>query len=284
MTAKVITFTAIKGGVGKTTLSYNLADFLARIDNNIKVLLVDLDFQASLSSNYDLSDEQLAKCNLFPYLLAVGKNTELPELQPMRISNIEADEHIDGLSYIDDHHTEELGQLLPSSTQRQFLLYRTLNNLNLLDKYDYIICDTHPDTFLASQNAVVISDFVISPLEPSRYGVESLIKTSQQFDELKNLMINPMSNESYITAKLYFVGNKFKRNTRSSQTLEKQLKQADTLAIFPERELFNKANTSSCSIFYYHDHFSMNKAETASNRKAIQEIIPDFQGIYKVIQ
>ncbi|WP_411756602.1 ParA family protein [Staphylococcus simulans] len=40
---EIITFTAIKGGVGKNTLSYNFAGYLA--DSNHKVLMIDLDHQ-----------------------------------------------------------------------------------------------------------------------------------------------------------------------------------------------------------------------------------------------
>lgn len=44
---EIITFSAIKGGVGKTTLSYNFAEYLSSI--NKKVLLIDMDHQCNLS-------------------------------------------------------------------------------------------------------------------------------------------------------------------------------------------------------------------------------------------
>jgi cellulose biosynthesis protein BcsQ len=45
----ILTLAALKGGVGKTTLSANLAAFFA-LDRAKRVLLIDLDFQGSLSS------------------------------------------------------------------------------------------------------------------------------------------------------------------------------------------------------------------------------------------
>lgn len=48
---KIITFAAIKGGVGKTTLAYNYAEWLA--EQNYQVLLIDLDHQCNLTQTYD---------------------------------------------------------------------------------------------------------------------------------------------------------------------------------------------------------------------------------------
>ena len=43
MSGKVISFINMKGGVGKTTLSIGIADFLA--DNDKKILIIDADPQ-----------------------------------------------------------------------------------------------------------------------------------------------------------------------------------------------------------------------------------------------
>ncbi|MBS0956874.1 ParA family protein, partial [Lactiplantibacillus plantarum] len=48
---KVITFTAIKGGVGKTTLTLNYGDWLAQ--HGKKVLLIDLDHQCNLTTVFE---------------------------------------------------------------------------------------------------------------------------------------------------------------------------------------------------------------------------------------
>ena len=48
---KIITFTAIKGGVGKTTLTLNYGDWLAK--HGKKVLLIDLDHQCNLTTVFE---------------------------------------------------------------------------------------------------------------------------------------------------------------------------------------------------------------------------------------
>lgn len=52
---KIITFTAIKGGVGKTTLTFNYASWLAKHDK--KVLLIDLDHQCNLTTLFQTTQK-----------------------------------------------------------------------------------------------------------------------------------------------------------------------------------------------------------------------------------
>ncbi|TVX18848.1 ParA family protein, partial [Streptococcus pneumoniae] len=47
---KIITFAAIKGDVGKTTLTFNYGEWLARKGH--KVLFIDLDHQCNLTQCY----------------------------------------------------------------------------------------------------------------------------------------------------------------------------------------------------------------------------------------
>src|SRR5580765_5865243 len=51
---KVISITNLKGGVAKTTIVYNLAGVLA--ERNARVLLVDMDYQANLTTLFEGED------------------------------------------------------------------------------------------------------------------------------------------------------------------------------------------------------------------------------------
>ena len=53
---EIITFSAIKGGVGKTTLAFNYGEWLAK--NGKHVLFIDLDHQSNLTQTYNIYDNQ----------------------------------------------------------------------------------------------------------------------------------------------------------------------------------------------------------------------------------
>ncbi|MFL2020196.1 ParA family protein [Weissella hellenica] len=73
---QIMTFTGSKGGVGKTTLVFNYAAWLAQ--NNYHVLLIDGDFQANLSATYDLITNENT---LLDVLLVVNPSSDqLPKI------------------------------------------------------------------------------------------------------------------------------------------------------------------------------------------------------------
>ena len=51
---QVISFMAIKGGVGKTTMAFQFAKYLQ--ENNKSTLLIDLDSQKSLTGTFETKD------------------------------------------------------------------------------------------------------------------------------------------------------------------------------------------------------------------------------------
>ena len=60
----IISMMGIKGGIGKTTLAYNFAEYLAQ-EQEKKVLLMDLDQQNSLTNLYNISDPQGTVASIF---------------------------------------------------------------------------------------------------------------------------------------------------------------------------------------------------------------------------
>lgn len=85
---------------------------------------------------------------------------------------------------------------------------------------------------------MAVADKVISPMEPSRFGYESHTKVLQSVSTLKNEVVDPVSGKSYVSAKIYFLGNRVKHNTNSSKEFLEALKSInDVIGIVPEKKL-----------------------------------------------
>lgn len=224
---KIITFSAIKGGVGKTTLTFNYGEWLAR--NGYNVLLIDSDHQCSLTQTYDIYKEEGTIAEIFQ---ANGENVEILPIH-------------ENLSLLpSSFKLDIINNELQTKANKELLMYMWLrdNYDSKIKTFDYILIDSHPDFSTITQNMIVISDFIFSPIEPSEYGYISKSNLELRLDELKKEVINVMTRESFVTAKLKFLGNRVKHNTKSSKEFLKVIQEDErTIAILPEKELFNRS-------------------------------------------
>ena len=85
MTKNIITFGSQKGGVGKTTLTLNIGYELSKMGH--KVILIDLDPQASLSKNL-LGENELAKYKGIEELFLNDKLTPTDFIVKTKIKNL----------------------------------------------------------------------------------------------------------------------------------------------------------------------------------------------------
>lgn len=223
---KIITFSAIKGGVGKTTLTYNFGSWLASKGN--KVLFIDLDHQSNLTQTLDIHASQNTVGNIF-----LGQDDVTIHAISDNISLIAGDMRLD-----------EIETSIENKANKNMLLYLWLEDnyeAKGLGEFDYIILDTHPDFSVATRNAMIISHAVISPLTPSEHGYNAKFNLEQRIEELRDEAVDYRTRTSYLTAKLFFVGNMVEHNTKSSHELLAVLENDDNvLAIVPKREVLNR--------------------------------------------
>jgi chromosome partitioning protein len=161
MSARIIAVANQKGGVGKTTTSINLAAGLAGAGQ--RVLLVDLDPQANLTSGVGLKGQTAPAGSVYHALTAEVSDpgpfilqTPVPGL-----SLVPADRNLTGAEI-------ELVTLSSRETRLRAVL------MPLRPSFDYIFIDTPPSLGLLTLNALVAADAVLIPLNCEYFALEGL--------------------------------------------------------------------------------------------------------------
>ncbi|MDN7956858.1 AAA family ATPase [Burkholderia orbicola] len=181
--AKRVSIINFKGGVGKTTLSFQFAAGLARY-HQARVLMVDMDHQSSLSivsltapiwQNLVASSRTVNEI-FKPF---IGQSPTFPTsslIERSAIKQAGIARHYSTLDIVpaslqlDDieidltasHH----GNAIHSEWDKRTLVCRWLEEAGIDETYDYIIFDCPPATKLVSQNAIAASHGYIIPVIP----------------------------------------------------------------------------------------------------------------------
>jgi chromosome partitioning protein len=161
-----------KGGVGKTTATYNLAAALAKKDQ--RVLMVDNDPQGNLTSysvgEIDESQKTLDEVYLSKSSKPIVKE-ELLEVSK-NIHLIPGDPMLSGVEYF-----------LISRSERESILRSALKNLT--SDFDFVLIDNPPSLNLLTVNGLVASDRVLVPVQPEFFSLEGLAQLQSTMDEMK---------------------------------------------------------------------------------------------------
>lgn len=157
---KTITFSAIKGGVGKTSIAILLANYLSSTGK--RVLCIDLDLQDALSFYYGATVEDTERHNIAKALT----NDNLKE----NIVN-----------------TDLFVDIIPAAfsiMKLRALPERTLMRLlpQVEDEYDYCIIDCAPTYDNLVLNAINAADQVITPVNLTLFDYKSAMFYRDQID------------------------------------------------------------------------------------------------------
>lgn len=148
-----------KGGVGKSTTAVNLGACLAELGNN--VLLVDIDPQGNATSGVGVDKATLEQC-IYDLLV-----------QDEVVENVVVKTETSNLSVIPatiDLAGAEIE--LVSVFSRESKLKNALANVR--KKFDYILIDCPPSLGLLTLNALTAADFVLVPIQCEYYALEGL--------------------------------------------------------------------------------------------------------------
>jgi len=177
---QVISIISTKGDVGKTTTAANLGGLLA--DAGLRVLLLDLDVQPTLSSYYELEHR------------ASGGIYELLAFNERRLEELVSRTAIPGLDLIvSNDHRGELNTLLLHAADGRLRLRHLLPTL--APHYDLTLIDTQGARSVLLEMAVLASDLALSPITPEILAARELRRgTLQLLDDItpyRHLGIQP---------------------------------------------------------------------------------------------
>lgn len=177
---QVIAVISTKGGVGKTTIAANLGGFIA--DAGLRVLLVDLDMQPTLSSYYELTSR--APCGIYE-LLAFN------ERDIARLASNTVIGHLDVILSNDEHR--QLNTLLLHAPDGRLRLRHLLPVFQ--PHYDLVLLDTQGARSVLLEMAVLASEQAVSPVTPEILAAREIRRGTLQLIEdiapYRHLGINP---------------------------------------------------------------------------------------------
>jgi chromosome partitioning protein len=202
---KVVSIINYKGGVGKTTITSNLAAYLA--SKGKQVLMIDLDPQTNLTLSFMTNEkwiesygERKTLRNFFqPIINGAGSTTSLSSLViPLKIQDVAMDivsSHLDLISVDTD-----LAACLGGGNE-QILKYNFLTVHNHLRKaikeleghYDVVLIDCPPSFNTVVKNALTASDFYLVPAKMdylSTLGIDQLHRNSNAYVEKHNNFVD----------------------------------------------------------------------------------------------
>jgi chromosome partitioning protein len=174
-----------KGGVAKTTTAINLGASLALA--NQRVLLVDLDPQANLTSGIGLKGQLAPAGTIYEALTgaSAGPASFVLPTGVDHLSLIPANRDLTGAEI----------ELVPALAREQ-RLHRLLDPLTA--EFDFIFVDTPPSLGLLTLNALVAADSVLIPLNCEYFALEGIAELMATVERVRGAINRRLTVEGVL--------------------------------------------------------------------------------------
>ena len=212
MSAKVVGFISEKGGVGKTTACYHIGVALAYYHSK-RVLIVDADYQrGGISGRFfpDLIEDFAAGAapgttlyHKYQQLYSASPRTPDVDVRTwtfgsIRIDIIPADPRLSTVSVDKLPSTNNIRQNNALLLEHLQMLHYSLEPV--LDNYDYILIDSHPEVSDVLRSIIYASDYCVSPVKLDRQssiGVATILGEISNVDADVDMIRNSVPNVQY---------------------------------------------------------------------------------------
>lgn len=238
--AKIVSIINLKGGVGKTTTTVALAEFLA-YEHNKKVLVVDLDPQTNatvmlIEQNMwkQAKDEKKTIYNMFKDKLDGTSHFNINKSIIKKVSNIRngiENLHLlpSSLDLIDIQDEVPLIGSIEDLPQSPMTVLSSYLTDKIIESYDYILIDCPPNLGLITLNGIYISDYYLMPVIPdilSTYGI------SQTIDRIAKVSTKIRAvNRNYKINPLGIVITKYRQVDKMHKRIAKDLRERSGLSL-----------------------------------------------------
>jgi chromosome partitioning protein len=172
--ARVISVVNQKGGVGKTTTTINLGAALAELGR--KVLLIDFDSQASMTTGLGIKPSQLKE--------QYGSIWYLLNDPQSGIQNFILKSNVPGLDFVRGHEDLAAAEAaFVTEIAKEHKLRKIL--APVLDQYDDILIDCSPSLGTLTINALTASNGVLIPMECEYFAVLGLSLVKKTIEKIR---------------------------------------------------------------------------------------------------
>jgi len=189
MAGKSFAFMNLKGGVGKTVLTANIAREIVR-QHNKKILLVDLDPQCSLSYLFaepaeidQMAKESTAHETLYPK----GKSQEALLDQAKAIykdSSLLGRQRAAKIDLV--FGSMEIYRIIAHSgaNEREYCIQNFKTFMEAARKrYDFVFVDTNPSTNIATMCTIDACEYIIAPMTMDIFSVRGILMLKDIFSD-----------------------------------------------------------------------------------------------------
>lgn len=244
-TGKVLALMNQKGGVGKTTMAYNMAHALK--NKGHKVLCIDMDPQYNFSTLFGEYDPN--KLNIHHLLI-----NSIRELRAMHTDALLSEIITKSESGID---ILRAGQELSGfeltvagiNAPRQLILKKFIEGNGLKDRYDYIVIDGPPTLGLLVVNILCACDGVLFPFIPDSFSEQGL-------KNIRNVLLDIEDMGIVKTPKILgYIPNLYEARRKKSREdfehIRDEFSDGEIFEPFSNRAHFARSMANKKSVFDY---------------------------------